>query len=777
MRRWPRPLPFANVLSVIASPTPQAPFHLPALPRRRRSWRVDGAASAARAWGLACDAIAADQDRLVLWLPPLIGAGILVYVGLWSEPPLWAGGAPCLASLLALLCARRSRLAHALAAAALAVSLGFLAAQLSTRRMPPMPVLPRKAALVSGQVGAVDLMADGRRRLTLSRVGIALAVPPPDQDAAPPAPTERMLRIRLRPDDATRLVPGARVAVRALLRAPAPPSYPGGRDPQRDAFFGDLAGSGRALSAVAVLAPAGADGPGPWLRRLRERIAARIQAVLPGPRGAVAATLLTGLSSAIPQSDRDAFAASGLAHLLAVAGLHLGIVMGLFLTLVRAGLAAWEWGALRLPCRQIAALAALAAGAGYMLLTGLHLPGLRALAMAAVAMLGLVIGRRAVSLRALGFAAAALLLCSPALILEVGYQMSFAAVLALLAGYEAVRPLTVSLHRPGWRPRIALHVFQLFFTSLVAGAASLPYAAFHFGRVQFYFVLANLVAVPLTAFWVLPQGMLALLAFPFRLDAPFLQAMGWGIDLILDLARLVAGFPAASLAVPAPPAWGLLVVSAGLIWLCLWRRPWRLLAVLPLALGCASPWLSAPPDLLVSGDAGLIAIREQGRMVVAKGGRADPMTLEDWRRAWALPAGDDAADEAPDGLPDAGATGDLVCNPAACLLTRHGETVLLLRPPPGRGRAGEVGDPLGSGLLPGDCDGVALLVSPAPAHGACPGVRRIDRFTVWREGPQAVWLETGRIRVWRALGDRGARPWVPEAPGHERPTLPLATAE
>ena len=337
----------------------------------------------------------------------------------------------------------------------------------------------------------------------------------------PPPPRPRTLRLRLRPDDASVVGPGDVVRIRALLRAPPPPDLPSGRDPQRDAFFSGLAGSGRALSPAAILShgtQGGAQGGVLiGMRGLRERIADRIRLVLPGPRGAIAATLLTGLSSAIPQVDRDAFAASGLAHLLAVAGLHLGIVMGLALSLVRTVLAAWEWGALRLPCRQIAALAALAAGGFYMLLTGLHLPGLRSLAMAAVAMLGLVIGRRAVSLRALAFAAGLILLLTPAVLLDVAFQMSFAAVLALLAGYEAARPLMRRLQTPRLRDRMALHLFQLFFTSLVAGAASLPYAAFHFGRVQFYFVLANLLAVPLTAFWVMPQGLLSLLLMPFGL--------------------------------------------------------------------------------------------------------------------------------------------------------------------------------------------------------------------------------------------------------------------
>ena len=718
-------------------------------------------------WTAFRDAVAVDRDRLILWLPACLASGILLYFLLRIEPPLWLGAGLAATALLLFASVRRSRLAHALAAGLLAASIGFLAAELSARRMPPMPSLPHKAAVATGRIAAIDVFADGRRRLTLDAVGIAAA--------ASATSTSRLLRIKLRADDPALLSTGDRVRLRTLLHPPAAPDFPGGRDPQRDAFFSGLAGSGSALGAAVVLSHGPAHGFAAWMRRLRESIAARIAAVLPGPRGAVAATLLTGLSSAIPQSDRDAFAASGLAHLLAVAGLHLGIVMGLALSIVRTGLAAWEWAALRLPCRQIAALSALAAGGLYMLLTGLHLPGLRSLAMAAIAMLGLLIGRRAVTLRALGFAAILLLLANPATLLDVGYQMSFAAVLALLAGYEAARPIMQRLQGPGIGRRIALHAFQLFFTSLVAGAASLPYAAFHFGRVQFYFVLANLVAVPLTAFWVLPQGLLSLFLMPFGLEWVTLRPMGAGIDVILFLARTVSGFPAASLAVPAPPGWGLLLVSFGLLWLCIWRTGWRVLAALPIVIGCASPWLIRAPDLLVSGEARLIALHDGPRMLLERASGADAITLEDWQRAWAVGA-------APGALPDAGAVAgadDVVCSPAACLVTRHGQTVLLLRDEDGTRATAEAEDEPKAAIEPADCAGVALLVSPAPSHGACPGVPRIDRFTVWRDGPQAVWLEPDGVRIASARDARGDRPWVPADPAavRDRPTLPMAQAE
>ncbi len=243
------------------------------------------------------------------------------------------------------------------------------------------------------------------------------------------------------------------------------------------------------------------------LQSLRETIAARFEAALPGAPGAVAATLLTGMPSAIPESDREAFRASGLAHLLAVAGLHIGIVMGLIFGATRGALVCFERPALHWPVKQIAAVAALAAGGFYMVLTNMHVPIVRSFLMAALFTIAVLLGRAAISLRALGLAAVALVLLEPQEVPGVSFQMSFAAVLALIAGYEALRPHLHALHGDGGAARrFGLHVTGLALTSLIAGTASAPFGAYHFGKIQLYFVLANMIAVPLTAMWVMPAG-------------------------------------------------------------------------------------------------------------------------------------------------------------------------------------------------------------------------------------------------------------------------------
>ncbi len=213
---------------------------------------------------------------------------------------------------------------------------------------------------------------------------------------APPA--ARTVRVRLRNDDDTALDAGDVVSLRVLLFRQDRPAYPGGWDFGRDAFFQGLGASGFALGDITVVRAAPPHALATWLQNLRRRITVQILAVLPVPTGSVAVTLLTGYQQAMPAEERQAFIAAGLAHILAVAGLHVGIVMGLFFGLTRFCLAAFERAALHLNGKVLAALAALASGAAYAAITGAHLPILRSLAMASLVTLGLLVGRQAVSL-------------------------------------------------------------------------------------------------------------------------------------------------------------------------------------------------------------------------------------------------------------------------------------------------------------------------------------------------------------------------------------------
>jgi competence protein ComEC len=283
-------------------------------------------------------------------------------------------------------------------------------------------------------------------------------------------------------------------------------------------------------------------------------------------------------------------------------------------------------------------------------------------------------------------------------------------------------------------------------TSLLAGAASMPFIAYHFGSVQVYFVLANLVAVPLTALWVMPAGLLALALMPLGLERLALAPMGWGIAALLRLAHAVAGWPGATLAAPHVPMGALLTMAFGLAWLCLWRGWTRALAVAPLLAGGVTAWLSVPPDVLAAADARLAAVRGTGALYVQAQRGGDAYVQAAWQQLVGLKVRDLA--QAP----------GAVCDADGCSVQLRGSEV----------RVGAAG-----------ACGATVWVVLAGGAPACAGALAIDRAGLARNGAAAAWL-SARPRLVTDRAVRGARPWVFLRPEQDRASLldlPMAPTE
>lgn len=677
--------------------------------------------------------------RVLLAIPVAMGAGILLYFALPSEPARWVGATVAVSALATALLLR----SHALPRLALlllaAGGFGFAASELRTASLPPLSDVPSRAVIVTATVEQVETLPEGRR-VRLANV------------MAGEEPIARDVRVRLRDGDVTALAPGDGVRVRALLRPPAPPAMPGAFDFQRFAYFAGLGAVGTALGPVEVLERGAERGLARWLAGLRQIVLARVADAVGGPEGAVAAALLTGSRAAIPREDLAAMRDSGLAHLLSVSGLHVGIVGGVVFGFVRL-LLALTGAALHVHAKKVAAVAGILAAFLYMLLTGSQVPMQRAVAMAALFALAVLLDRQGMGLRALALAAIVVLAFQPEALLGPSFQMSFAAVLALIAAYEAGRPwLTRVRAARGWPARVGAALLLLCFTSLVASAATAPFAAWHFQRVQVFGIVANALAVPLTAVAVMPLGLVALALMPLGLEALALVPMGWAVEVILWAARTVAAWPGAAPLVPAAPAWGILAVSAGMLALCLLRGRVALLGIVPLAVGLASPWTVAPPDLVVNPTARLIVLAGgSGPVAQSISGtnridREQIAAMLGWEEIGALPEGEN---------------GRLACTRESCTLRGpQGQAILLLRPGPHETR----------------CDNATLVVAAEPLRGRCRPSPTIDRFTVWRDGAHAAWFEDGGVRVVSDRSLRGDRPWVapvPE-PRWQPSRLPLA---
>jgi competence protein ComEC len=326
--------------------------------------------------------------------------------------------------------------------------------------------------------------------------------------------------------------------------------------------------------------------------------------------------------------------------------------------------------------------------------------------------------------------------------------MSFAAVVGLIAAWEAARePLARWRADAGPVGRMGLAVLATAGTSLVAGMASAPYALYHFNRFAAFGLVANLLAVPLTGLWVMPWAVAAFLLLPFGLESWALIPMGWGTDGIIAIAREVAGWGGAVALLPAMPAWGLAAITLGGLWLCVWRRRWRLGGLPLIAVGLASIVFERGPDILISGDARLLAVRGGDGTLQLSSGRTARLTRETWLRR----AGQEA-DDAPVwpalGISD---DGRLRCDPSGCLYRVNGHIVALARD---------------ASALAEDCRVATVVVATVPVRRGCPtaGVV-IDRFSLWRDGGHALWLEpNGVVRVENVRAHRGVRPWVPPLP-------------
>jgi competence protein ComEC len=697
---------------------------------RRIAWRLTAAAR----W-LARQA-AEERERWVLWVPVFIGAGVALYFGLPFEPPFWLGATGLVVAVAARVVVRRWSVPTTAATCLTLAFLGFGAAQLRVTLV-SAPILAREIgkAAVEGRVCEVGLQPHGYR-LYLDDVTIA---------GLAPAATPQRIRLRVgsgfSPDQV-----GQRIGVTARLGPISAPVAPGSFDFQRDVFFERIGAVGFAFGAARPLSPQTSES---WLQSLpcrlsalRLTIAERIRAVLPGDAGAIGVALITGDQGAISKPTMQQMRDSGLAHLLSISGLHIGLVAGILFVTMRRGLCLIRRVAVRYPIKKWGAIAALAGTVFYVFLAGTPVPAVRALIMTSMFLLAVILDRTAISLPPVAWAAVVVLLVSPEELMGPSFQMSFAAVVALVAAYEASQAQRLRLRsEAGWGGGAALYLAGLAFTSLIATLATGPYSIYHFNRIAFYGTAANMIAVPLTGVWVMPWAVLAVMLMPFGLERVALVPMGWGIDGIIGIAGQVAALPNAVSVVPAMSVAGLAIITLGGLWLCLWQRAWRLAGVPVIVVGLATVLLTRPPDLLISEDGRFFAVvAPDGRLLLSTT-KADKFVTDNWLRR----SDTDIAETLSIDGADAG--GRLACDSLGCIYRSFGRTVALVQQP--------------MALLE-DCGVADVVVSLEPVRVPChPTTAVIDRFDLWRNGVYAIRIgDDGSIEIRSVRELRGERPWV-----------------
>ena len=693
------------------------------------------------------ESIFADQRRFwPVWLAVTFGIGVAIYFALPAEPALWVGVLAASVAVIAgwVVCRNDPALAACILLAVMAA--GFLAAEIRTSlaegRMLPAPL---ERALFVGIVDQIELLPAGQR-VTLRDVDIK------------DLPREKTpLRIRIKTVVAQpELRIGQKVGGVASLTAPAGPAAPGAFDFRRQAFFDDLGAIGFGFGRLKILkepdqTPVGsvAIAIADWIGSARSAIAQRIRAQLPDESGAIAVALTVGDQTALRAADLNAMRDSGLAHLLSISGLHIAIAAGLFFFGLRFALAFVPWIALRYPVKKWAAALAILAAALYAGLAGWTTPTQRSLVMWGMAFLAIILDRSPISLQLVAWAALLILMFQPDTLLGPSFQMSFAAVFALVIVFEWLGPWFAARRQSwgegaSWDARLfaflgnaLVWLAATIATSFIASLATLPFAVFHFDRLSVYGVVANAIAVPLTAFWIMPAAAAALMLMPFGLDGWALQVMGWGCDLLLWVAHWVADWPGAIAVVPAMPSLALAFVGLGLLWFGMTRGRWRWLGAIVVAAAMMTAWIVPRPDILISPSGKLVAFRSPDGDLVLSSNRAERLVRETWLRRNGQTRFQDIGDLD-------GSEAWLRCLEGVCDYATNVRVFL--------------------SEMSGPCDGLDLAVVPRSAgSNVCPSAHTIDQSDLSARGAHAIYLTDGGPSIIDAASSVGDRPWASSA--------------
>ena len=687
------------------------------------------------------------KENFFLWVPVFFACGIGLYFSLPFEPPV------ILSVFLVLFWFSIHVLIRPLehknvinkgivysSFAVLLVLSGIASATLRSEIV-KTPMLDKKLGpvMVSGNVTYIEEMSEARgSRITLSNLSIE------DLDVEK---TPRHIRLQLRADKNTKI--GQRIKALALLNPPSAPLFPDGFNFRRYLYFKSIGAVGFIYRQPEVLVET-SDYDLLNIESLRHYIATRIKESLDTRGASIALALIVGQKSAILNEDRNAIRDAGLAHMLAISGLHVGLVASVFFFFIRLFLVMIPKCSLYYSAKKISAVLSLLVAVFYMLIAGATIPTQRAVMMIAIVFLAIILDRSPISLRLVAFSSLFVLICTPESLMSASFHMSFAAVTCLIYFYDITRKFWMGWYKKrGWYRKIVLYFISVCITTLIASFATAPFALYHFGQVSYLGSLANFVAVPLLAFFIMPFAILSLVVMPFGLEYWPLQIVGVGVGYMMDISYWASSLPASVIRIGY---WGFLpfvILVLSCLFAILWKG-WGKLCVLPfLVLSFAISNLQDRPDILLSSSHKLFGFKEQDGPLFVSTRRSDRFVLGNWERFYGQEKKTTLL------LPNKGGSKDLtefyVCGEDGCRFTINGRNVSFVRR---------------SYIVDTECGWADVLISVKAVAdnykmgGNCNAELIIDKFDSWKSGAHAIWIEkSGNIKFSNVAQATSNRPW------------------
>jgi competence protein ComEC len=534
--------------------------------------------------------IITEQRHLFLWIPVFYAIGILLYFSLPIEPNIIFSIILFIFAIILLIKRKLSLIAFIL--------LGFSVTNFHTILIKPIILKePLKSIKIIGTVC----------ELTQVQSGVRIIICDPLIKELDPKLTPKRIRLTTR-TSLNNATFGDKISIIASIEPAKAPALPGGYDFALKAYFEQIGAVGYSLSEAIILKKSFKNNFYIKISNFRQRLQDGINSYI-GPRiGNIISALMIGEYFAIDKKILSEMRIAGISHILSVSGMHLSMVAGISFFFSRIILNIFYKYTARFDAKKIAGFIALIISFLYLLISGLQVAAVRSFIMVALVIVAVLFDRTSSAMRAISFAALIILIISPHNIINPSFQMSFAAVIALIASYELYLKIIDNYHPQTIFNKIKFYLYSTSFSSLIAGLATAPYAIYHFNQYSNYSILANLVAVPLTSFIIMPCVIIAFLLYPFDMLNFALYPMSKAIEIIVSNSHYIANLPSAVKLLPHIPNSCLLLITLGGLMLSLLSSKLRISGIIPIILSIIIICNNSKPDIFIDGKSKNFAI-------------------------------------------------------------------------------------------------------------------------------------------------------------------------
>lgn len=676
----------------------------------------------------------AQKEHFILWWPIFLGIGVAIYFSLKVEPSLVFVGLAMIISGAITVYLRIKKNWMFVPCLLIGLTLLGLSAGAWRSHSVSAPFIKKEMrfATVEGKVERVEERDKGAKRLLLTE----LVIEDLSKDKTP-----KIIQLTIRKKDVDISV-GQRISVLASLRPPSPPVMPYGFDFQRFFYFKSIGATGFAFSNPKIIDEADISYQSPverYLYGVSEDMKAAVKTV-ESKGNPIVQALLTGDRASIKESSWDHLRDSGLSHMLAISGLHVGLFSATVFFFVRIFLSFIPSFPLRFQTKKVAAVVAFCAALFYTLLVGASVPTVRACVMTGMFFLAILMDRSPFSVHLLAFAAFVILLFRPESLMSASFQMSFAAVMGLIIFYSSTRAFWIRQYANSNMVRkLGLYLLSISATTVIATIVTTPFTLYHFQHIAVYGVLGNLLAVPVMAFIVMPMAVFSFFLLPFGLAEYPLMIMRLGVEKIMEISSFVSLLDGASFSMPTMPFTAFcLAVIGGLSFLTI-RGKLKSVALIPIIVSITLIIVARPADILISENGKLWGVYQNHELYVSNT-RKGKFTRKQWNAYLGL------HEDNPHKIPKSGCVDNICCDNGGCHVDIGNQSVSFLTEKYG---------------INASCDTSDLVIAPFSIRSAqCPSKKSIDWYNFKQDGARIVWVNDDGYSIQTVEGRRGDRPWI-----------------